>query len=355
MNLDNLADIKNLDKDSMLGSLQLLSSQVKQVWQESCALKIPNNYKKVQNVVLMGMGGSALGTHIIKSVFGQELKLPVEIVNDYSVPNYINQKTLVIASSYSGSTEETIAGIALAKKKKAKILVICAGGKLAEIAKKDKLLALVFSTNYNPCNSPRMGLGYSIVGQLALFNKLGLLKITPKQIKDLILTIGKFENKFGVGFEVKNNSAKNIALQLVGKSVWYVASEHLLGNAHTAANQLNENAKCFGGYFSIPELNHHLMEGMIFPKNNPDNLAFVFLESKFYHPRVQKRYEITKKVLEQNKISYFTYRAESKNKLEQAIEVLLFGAYVSFYLAMLSNIDPTPIPFVDYFKKEMSK
>ena len=355
MNLDNLNEIKALDKQDMLGSLQLLNKQVEQVWKESEKLKVPSIYKKVQNVVVLGMGGSALGAHIIKNVFSKELKASVEIVNDYSVPAYINQKTLVVASSYSGSTEETVAGIVEAKKKKAKILVICAGGKLADFAKKNKLPALVFTTGFNPCNSPRMGLGYSIVGQLALFNKLGLLKLTIKQIKGLVENVKKFENKFGVNSEIKNNLAKTTASKLLGKSVWYVASEHLLGNAHTAANQLNENAKCFGGYFPIPELNHHLMEGMIFPKSNPNNLIFVFLESGFYHKRIQKRFEVTKDVLKQNKIAYTSYQSESKNKLEQSMEVLLFGAYVSFYLSMLSNIDPTPIPFVDYFKKEMSK
>lgn len=353
--LDDIKAIKKLDSGNMLGSLQLLSKQVEQIYQIAEKIKIPTSYKNIDNIVVLGMGGSALGAHVIKNLFAQELKYPLEIVNDYKIPNFINNKTLVIGSSYSGSTEEVLTTVELAKKKKAKIMIISAGGKLAEFAKKNKYPALTFTTENNPCGSPRMGLGYSIVGQLILFSKLGILKITKTQIKDLIKTLAYCDTVFGVLTPEKENPAKQLARQTLKHAVFYVASEHLLGSAHIAANQINENAKRFAGYFAIPELNHHLLEGMINPITNRNNLLFITLESKLYFERVQKRYEITKQVWKKNQIVSISYVCQEKDKLMQMAEVLVLGSYVSYYSALLKNIDPTAIPYVDYFKEQMKK
>ncbi len=352
--LDNLSEIKKIDSQNMLGSLQFLGKQAEQIYQEVKNMFIPESLRHINNIVVLGMGGSAIGVHVLKTLFSRQLKAPVEIINDYILPAFINNKTLVIASSYSGDTEEVIEGVKRAKKMKAQIICITAGGKLADYAKKNKIPGLIFSTKNNPSNQPRMGLGYSIVGQLLLIDRIGLLKITKQQIKAIIKTLSFYDNQFGVSRPLSDNLAKQLALFIHDVSVWYIASEHLSGNAHVAANQMNENAKLFGGYFILPELNHHLLEGLPNPKNNKDNLSFVFFDSKLYHLRNQKRYAITKQILDKNDIKYFTYACQAKDKLSQSGEVLVFGSYVSYYSAILRGIDPSPIPWVDYFKKEMS-
>lgn len=353
--LDNKQEILKLDSKNMLGSIQLLNKQAEEVLAQAKAVKIPASYKKINNVAVFGMGGSALGAHFIKSVFFKELKMPVEIVNGYEAPGFVSEKTLAIASSYSGSTEEVLTAADGAKKKKAKILVICAGGKLAQWAKKNKVPALVFSTRNNPCGSPRMGLGYSIFGQAALLASAGLLKLSPAEIKNAARTISNYDPVFGADNPETNNPAKQSAASLLTKSVWFAASEHLVGNAHIAANQMNENAKRFAGYFAIPELNHHLMEGLLYPESNRQDIKFVLLESDLYDKRVQKRYEITKQVLNKNGISYVAYKCKEKTRLLQACEVLALCGYASFYSAMLEGIDPTAIPFVDFFKEQLGK
>ena len=344
----------------MLGSLELLGAQMKEVWKQGEMFKLPTSYKKVKNIALLGMGGSAIGMHFIKSVFADELEVPVEIINDYKLPALVNKDTLVIASSYSGGTEETLQAVSEAKKRKAKIVVISAGGKLAEFAlrqssvraKSNKLPALIFTTKNNPCKQPRMGLGYSIVGQIVILQKAGLLKKVA--IQKMMKTIEEFDKKLGVKAGEATNPAMQFAKKLLDKSVWFAGSEHLVGNAHIAANQMNENGKRFAGYFALPELNHHLLEGMVNPKSNKDSLFFILFNSNLYYPRVQKRYNITKDVLAQNVISCEIYQCQAKDKLSQACEVLVFSAYLSYYCAMLSGIDPSNIPFVDYFKKEMA-
>ena len=118
---------------------------------------------------------------------------------------------------------------------------------------------------------------------------------------------------------------------------------------------MNENGKRFAGFFALPELNHHLMEGFMYPKNNRNSILFVLLESSLYYDRVQKRHKVTKKVFEKNKITYETFSSQENDRLLQICECLVFFSYVSYYSGLLKKIDPTAIPYVDLFKKEMSK
>jgi len=227
--LDNLEKIKKLDSKNMLGSIQLLDHQVKEVWEIAKKLKIPANYKKVNRLVVMGMGGSALGAHIIKSLYFDKLKLPVEIVNNYHLPAYVDKNTLVLCSSYSGSTEEVISATTEAKNKKIKLVVICSGGKLGEFARANKIPALIFTTNNNPCGSPRMGLGYSIFGQLILLNKIGLIKFNQPDLNLVIKTIKKYKpiiftellRKWSLKFDYHPNEIINILKSLSFYSLSY--------------------------------------------------------------------------------------------------------------------------------------
>ncbi len=330
----------------MFGSLQKLGKQVEQVAKMWDSFKLPTDYKKVNSVVVSGMGGSGLGAHLVKTLFVNELKVPIEIVNDYHLPAYIGKNTLVIASSYSGNTEETLSAVYQAKKKKAKVAVLCVGGELAEFAKISKLPALIFSTENNPCGSPRMGIGYSLAGQLLILSKAGVLNFSKNKLTDIAAKLEKYG-------EVLVNAGKELARKTLDKSAWYVASEHLLGNAHVAANQMNENGKRFGGYFAIPELNHHLMEGMLNPEINKKTLLFVLLESELYNKRIQRRYEVTKDVLAKNGIDFESCKLTAGDKVGQMCEALALCGYISYYSAILNNIDPTDIPFVDYFKKAL--
>lgn len=353
--LDNKEKIRQFDAQNMLGSLELLGKQIEEVLAQVKKVRLPSAYKKISNIVVLGMGGSALGAHIIKFVFHKELKVPVEIINGYTAPGFSGPKTLAIVSSYSGNTEEVLHAAQDAKNKKTKVLVICAGGKLADWAKQNKVPALVFSVNNNPCGSPRMGLGYSIFGQMALFAMAGVLRLSSAEIKKVLQTAAKYNALFGVNNSTEKNQAKQLAEKLREKSIWFGASEHLAGNAHAAANQFNENAKRFSGYFLLPEMNHHLMEGMIYPGSNSQTIKFMFLESGLYDKRIAKRYAITKQVLDKSKIEYSSYVCQEKTRLLQACETLVLSGYLSFYSAILQGIDPTAIPFVDFFKAQLKK
>jgi len=353
--LDNLKKIKKLDKRNVLGSIESLALQCQQAWDEVKRIKLPKTYRNVNNVVVSGMGGSGLGGHVIQCLFFNELKVPVKVLNSYDISADVDDKTLFIASSYSGSTEETLRVFKQALARRAKVMIITSNGQLGKWAKKHKVPAYIFEPRYNPCGQARLGLGYSILGQVGLLKKARILNFADRDLEMITKVIIKGHREFGVKMKLNKNKAKKIALSLRNKVPLLVGSEFLAGNAHVGSNQLNENAKNFATYFFIPELNHHLMEGLTHPKAAKTILKFWLIESDFYFPQNQARYQVVKKIIKKNGFGFVSYKAKAKTKLEQSFEVLLLGSYVSFYLAMLNNLDPSRIPWVDYFKKELAK
>ena len=353
--LDSREQIAELDKSTVLASIEQMSSQVQQIWEIAQGLSFDPSYKEVTNVVVAGMGGSVLGTHVIQTVFKDELKVPVTIVPDYTLPEFVNENTLVIASSYSGTTEETIAATEDAIKKGAKVTGITSGGRLAELLKEHNFPVLVFEPTYNPSGQPRMGLGYSIFGQIALFAQAGLLKVTETEYTAVLEAIAKAHLLSGADILADENPAKVLAFEFSTVVPVITAAGHLEGPAHVFANQLNENSKTYSEYRVIPELNHHLMEGLQFPKNLDSAIMFFLVESKLYAQNNQLRMKLTGEVLDKNHIDHRSLVLESATKLEQAFEMLVFGAYTTFYLSMLHGLDPAPIPWVDWFKEQLKK
>lgn len=337
-----------LDAQNMIGSIAVLSKQCADAWQAMKKIDIPPTYKKIDKIVLFGMGGSLLGMEVVKNLFVEQLKVPVMIVNDYQMPAYVNRNTLAILSSYSGATEETIFAANKIRQKTKKIFIITTGGTLAAYAKKNKMPIYLINPQYNPCGQPRMAVGYSIMAQLGLCKKLGLIKIEDKEINNLINYLEK--NKKNL-----QQSARKTAKKIKNTFPIFIASEFLLGNAHILANQTNENGKNMAAWFAIPELNHHLMEGLSNPKTNKHNLTFIFINSPLYYLRNQKRYKITQTVLRKNKINFFEFQPPAKSKLLQSFAVLEWGSFLSYYLALANKIDPSPIPWVDYFKNALQK
>lgn len=325
------------DEKKVLSSISLFDKQCEEALSATSRLKLSKQSAnwQIKNIVVAGMGGSALGAHIVQSVFGDSLGSPFVIVNNYFLPRFVGKDTLVILSSYSGNTEEVLSCFNDARKRKAKIVCLTSGGLLEEKARKEKISVVVFKTSHNPTDAPRFALGYSIFGILGILEQTGILK---KNIKVQKIVLQK-------------NIAKNIAKKLYEKIPVLIGSEFLVGNLHAFQNQINESSKTFCSYFELPELNHHLMEGLANPKKN--KLIFFFVESDLYHPRNKKRYSLTKEVIRKNKIPFINYKLKSKDKFSQSLEFLSLSSLVSFYLSKLNRVNSIENPWVDYFKKKL--
>ena len=355
VNLDSQEEIETFDKGKILASIRLLPDQMEQAWEEIKVLDVPKACYLAKNVVICGMGGSALGGRIVDSLLTDRVRIPIEVFNQYDVPYYVGKDSFVIVSSYSGNTEETVSAAKEAIGRGAKVFGTATGGKLAKLLEKENQPRYIFEPKANPSGQPRMGLGYSIAGTLAVLSKCGFVHISDDDFYELVVTIRGFVKEFDVAVPSDKNLAKTFSKRLLRKAVILIASGHLVGAAHAFKNQLNENSKAFSALFALPEANHHLLEGLKFPAKSREIFYFLMFASKIYHKRIQKRYKLTSDIIEKNGHEHSIYTPRTETKLSQIFEVLTFGSFVSFYLAVLYGVDPTKIPWVDYFKEKLSE
>ncbi len=345
-NLNDTEAIRKIDPKDTLGSTEKSVEQMEAAWQQVQALEVPQDYTLIKNIVGCGMGASIYGALVLKALLGSSSKYPMETISDYHLPQYVGSDTLVILTSYSGTTEEVLSCAEEAKKKGAKMLVLTKGGPLAEFAKTNNIPAYIFDGKLNPAGVPRLGNGYSILGLIGLLNKAGVTSLPNEKIVDAVEVLK------GKVLDIKAKAMKDAAL-FVGKVPVIFAAEHLSGNAQIFRNQFNETSKTFSAFYLIPDLNHHLMEGLQFPE--PTNLKFIVLKSKNYSPKIQKRVDLTIKVVQQNKQDVFEYQAGGKTIYEDVLEVIVYGSYLTLFLGLLYDQNPAINPWVDYFKEQLAK
>jgi glucose/mannose-6-phosphate isomerase len=190
---------------------------------------------------------------------------------------------------------------------------------------------------------------------LYLFSRLGFIKISEKQIKELINLLQKNNQKIGLEVPLKNNQAKKTAQKMQRKIPILVGAEFLSGNMHILRNQVCETCKTYSDFLLLPDLNHFAMEGLQYPSSNKKNLLFFFVESDLYKQRITQRCNLSKKIVQKNNIEIISYKPSSDSKFLQSFELLHYGTWLTYYLGILNNVDPAVVPYVDWFKKELAK
>ena len=356
--LNNLGEIKNLDPKDVLGSTEMFVAQCRQIHEIIENAELPEyNFSMItgettrdmhlSSVIFSGMGGSAYGGHVASSLFRNELPIPATVSSDYGLPAYVNCDSIVILTSYSGTTEETLSALDEAKNVNAEIIALTSGGKLSELTKPDdKVSQVVFDPKNNPSGQPRLGTGYIVFGTVEILRKVGLLKFTSGDMTTAVDEVEKnLSNIKSSAMELSKKIYSNIPLIFSG-SIFE-------GNAHILRNQFNETAKSFSSFHYIPEANHHLLEGLKNPKGR--KLIALFLNSGLYDSKIKKRMELTRDVVKQNNTGVVEYECMGSSKLSQGLELLAFGSYLTFYTAILYGQDPSVIPWVDYFKEELAR
>lgn len=354
-NIDNLADMKKLDPTDVLASTAQFADQCAQAWSESSTIVFPEEYKKVKNIVVCGMGGSRFTPKSIKELYKEKITVPYEIIEDYTLPGYVNADSLVILSSFSGTTEEVLACGAEAMKRGAKLTAVVQGGKVAELLKQAGATGYIFDPKFNPCGQPRIGGGYLLMGHLGLLTALGLAAVDAAEVLAAIEHVRAVGKLYAPEALTDQNPAKLLAKKLLDTHPFIITAEFLKGFGNGFANQINETAKMISDYRYIPELNHHLMEGLKRPETLHQNGLFLFFRSSLYSDRVQKRFDITKTVVEKQQVKTHDVTLTGSTKLAQLLEAFALSGFVTFYMAMLYDTDPVAIPWVTFFKDELAK
>jgi glucose/mannose-6-phosphate isomerase len=353
INLSSREAIAALDVSNMAGSVESLAQQIEHAWQDTRSLTFTPQ-AEIRSVIVAGMGGSALGADVIRHVFKDQLAVPLEIARDYTLPASVGKHTLVILASYSGTTEETLSCAQQAQTAGAQLMVISAGGALIELAEKHNLTHYTIVPTHNPSGQPRAAIGYAITGTIALLNSAGLISVSKTDVDTVLQTVRATTEECSIENPEEGNPAKLLAFNMVDLRPVIVVADFLEGAGHVAANTTNENAKAFADYKVLPELNHHLLEGLQFPKTNTSTHTFVFVMSILYHERNRTRAELTQELIDEMGIPTVQLPLKGTTKLAQAFELITLFAFASFYLSLLENINPTPIPYVDKFKEALS-
>ncbi len=361
-NYTDLEAIKKLDPQNTYESTERIPDQLEAAWQQVNALTIPR-MENVKTIVFCGMGASIYGALVTKALLNRELDQPTEFVTDYHIPDWVDEQTLVILTSYSGTTEEVLSCAEEALAKNAKMHVLTKGGALAEFAKDNAIPGYIFDGALNPSGVPRLGNGYTILGLLGLLNKSGILPVEEHEITNAIT---RLREKFQ---ELKEQAMKDVE-KFYGRIPIVVAAEHLSGNAQILRNQFNETSKTFSAFYLVPDLNHHLMEGLQFPyystadTQHPDAnasnttfspLYFVMLNSLNYSEQIQNRMKLTIDVIKKNNHDVLEFSTSGQTIYDDFMESLVYGSYLTLYLALRYDQNPAVNPWVDYFKAELKK
>lgn len=340
--LDDLKYIHQRDGQDALGIAE------KQWQQLEHEFDVPVIQGTFENVVYAGMGGSALAALISQSWPGY--KIPFEICRQYNIPAYVSDKTLFIAASYSGNTEETVSALSQAEQKGAKIVVIAGGGKLQEAAgaKGYEFVLLPKAAQ------PRYAVFYNLRALVQILEAAGMVNEAEasSQMKQTAGFLQQAVQNWLPTVPGAQNPAKHLAMELAGKSGVVYGGPLMAPAAYKWKISFNENAKNVAWWGQYPEFNHNEFIGWSsHPVDKP--YAVVDLLSTFEHPRVQKRFELSDKLLSGRRPAAHVVQAQGETLLEQLLWTTNFGDFVTIYLALLNGVNPAPVDLVEKFKKEL--
>lgn len=342
--LDDLKMIHERDADDALGVAEKQWGQL----QYDFKIEMPD-WQGITNVVVGGMGGSAWPALYLKSWPGT--KVPLEVISNYDLPAYVDENTLFISSSYSGNTEETLAALKQAEERGAHVAVMTAGGKLADAAKAKNHTLFMIPGGFQP----RMSSFYFLAALLQILEPLGL--VADGSLDELRTTADWLHSQpdtWKAEIPTKDNAAKQLALELIGKSVVVYSGPKLFPAANKFKICLNENAKNVAWVNYYPEFNHNEFIGWSsHPTDKP--YAVVEFRSNLEHERTQKRFEVSERLLSGKRPSPEVVQPQGETLLQQLLWTSNFGDYVSLYVALLNGLNPTPVGLVEKLKVELDK
>jgi glucose/mannose-6-phosphate isomerase len=336
--------IKNYDTQNQFKVLRETYKQASDAWNNRIDL-IQLKKNNFSSIVFCGLGGSAISGDLLCDYLTGELKKPFSVVRGYNLPSFVNENTLVIISSYSGNTEETISCFEQASKKNSKIIVITSGGKIGNIAAANKIPAIIIQSGFQP----RYALGLSFFSLLKLMQELEFAdeESNVKRIIDLW-------QKQGEEYSKENNLAVQIAEQIIGFIPVIYSSEFLTSTGYRFKCQLNENSKLHAFHNTIPEMNHNEIIGWESFKEKQFHTKVIYLFDKEFHPQIKKRFDVLKEILNEQKVEVLSVSSNEKNKKVRIMDLIFLCDWISFYASVLSGFDPSEIDFIHRMKQRLT-
>ena len=345
--LDNINVLSQRDPE---GALAIVASQYKQASFNAEVLNAEHDDRKITSLVVTGMGGSALAALLIKALYQAKLTIPLDIIRSYDLPGYVNGSTLVIASSYSGNTEETLSALSQAQQKNSQIAIVAAGGTLIEIANEQGIAHV----NVPSGVQPRMAMLYSLRGLLALMSTFGIIgREEYDEVEKLSGWLEQESAHWLPEVPTTENYAKQLAFEAVGKTPVFYGGAFTAPLAYKWKISWNETAKNVAFWNEYSEFNHNEFMGWA---SHPVEKPFAVFDilSSFERPRILQRFELTDRLLSGKRPAAKSIHLKGDTPLAQLLWGAILADFASTYTAILNGVDPTPVVLIEKLKQELA-
>jgi len=335
----------------MLQAVYALPEQCREAWTAAKAFRLPWKEPPSQ-IVILGMGGSAIAGDYFRALLSLESTLPVFNVRAYGLPRFVDDDTLVIVSSFSGETEETLSAFEQALAMPVRKLAITTGGRLLTTARANGVPAFTFEYK----GEPRAAIGWGLMPLLAISEKLGLMQGVEGDLEEAIAVLTSLREEYLAEVDTSRNPAKQLAMRLHERLPVIYGAGALIEVARRWKTQLNESAKVWAFFEEMPEAHHNAIVGMGLPQAIAGATIVVVLRSRSLdHQRVVLRYDLAQRLLAEAEIDKLELTARGKSALAQMLSLTLLGDYAAAYLALLYGVDPTPTAVIDELKASLVK
>lgn len=352
MNLDDLSLFKQYDPQNMLADIVSLPDQLGSAWKTASVItKTLPKYEDIHQVLICGMGGSAIAGDLVAAQVSSSCTIPIIVLRDYDLPAWVNSHTLVITSSHSGNTEETLTAAKQALKLGVPLIRITTGGKLATLTSETESPCLRFEH----AGQPRSAVGYSFAYMLAVLYQQGWISDPSDEIRQSAEGMRSQNLILGLESSIHQNPAKRLAGQMVGRTITIFGSGLLERIARRWKGQINELAKTWAGYDALPEACHNSIAGTENPGNPICSHFTLFLGSDFDHPRNKKRADLLKRHLMLQGFMTDSLHIRGESTMQILWKSLSFGDWTAYYLAMCYQVNPTPVLAIESFKSDLGE
>ncbi|MBS1248556.1 MAG: hypothetical protein MAG431_00108 [Chloroflexi bacterium] len=350
MNLNNHTHFKKLDTQDMLAAIDGLPEQLETAWELGQGFA-PPPWENIDRVLIAGMGGSAIGASLLAAYVAPLCEVPVFVHRDYDLPAWAKgQGTLVITSSHSGNTEETLSAFEAALENGCRILAVTTGGKIAAKAKEHKTGLWQFDHD----GQPRAAVGYSFGLLLAAFSRLGFIPDQADEIRDAVRAMVKQQKSVRSSVPLAKNPAKALAGHLTERWVSVFGAGLLAPVARRWKGQISELAKAWAQFEALPEADHNTLAGVVNPQEKLAKTKAIFLRADANHPRNQLRIGLTEEGMSRAGMETTVINTHGDTRLAQLWATLHLGDYVAYYLAMTYGVDPSPVAAIEDLKRALA-
>lgn len=359
--LDDPQTLRKIDKSNMLGLCLKTSEFCKEAITLARRFKLPKTvqvsgnlqikYGKPKNIVIAGMGGSAIGGDLLRDWLLGRLGVPVEVCRDYYLPAYAGEETLVLVVSYSGETEEALCALLDAVKRKCMTVAVASGGTLISFAKKLHLPYFTARSGFQP----RVAVPYLFFPLAIILEKLGLVSGLEKEMQETVRVLKKLATENSPEIPQKKNPAKKLAWQLRSTIPVVYGFRQYRGVACRFKSELNENSKIPAKYENFPELNHNDVVGWEASEKLTKKFTVILIRDREEPPEIRNRIEATKKLVLHKAAKVLEIQSVGESELARMFSVVFLGDLTSVYLAILLGVDPSPVEIITAMKNEMKR